>query len=230
MSADRVAAGTTALPADGSPVPARLRIAAWITLATAVGLLAVVLTIRSALLAGVDRDADAGIRQELDEFRTFVAEGRDPETGELFTAGSPVLQLYLQRQFPATGEVLLGWDATAADDEAAAVVQEVPETYGLTDDPGLLRGLALGEATAGTDVIDGRTYRWGRTVVQDTEGRPSAVLVVATVLEPAQQQAAETVRLVVLVCLGGLVLTAGFAVAVAGVILAPVRADRKSVV
>ena len=59
----------------GSRVSARWRIVGWIGLTTAMALLAVVVTMRSLLQGQVDQAADAGIVQEVEEFRTFVDEG-----------------------------------------------------------------------------------------------------------------------------------------------------------
>ena len=61
----------------GSRVSARWRIVGWIVLTTAIALLAVVVTMRSLLQGQVDQAADAGIVQEVEEFRTFVDEGVD---------------------------------------------------------------------------------------------------------------------------------------------------------
>ncbi|MDR9905588.1 hypothetical protein [Enterobacter hormaechei] len=54
----------------GSRISARWRIVGWIVLTTAIALLAVVVTMRSLLQGQVDQAADAGIVQEVEEFRT----------------------------------------------------------------------------------------------------------------------------------------------------------------
>lgn len=211
---------------DGSSVPARLRIVGWIVLATTLGLLAVVLTIRSALMTDVDRTANSDVAQEIDEFRTFADRGRDPATGRPFTTADRLLTLHLERQFPGQGEVLLGYARGA---ERPVIAQDVRDRYGLTGDPALVEELMNGEAVSGTArTAEGGEFRWGKAVVETTPGAPGGAFLVADFVAPARSEVDRIVRLVVMVCLGGLLLTAAIAYAVAGQILAPVRAVRRA--
>lgn len=211
---------------DGSSVPARLRIVGWIVLATTLGLLAVVLTIRSALLTDVDRAANSDVAQEIDEFRTFADRGRDPATGRPFATADRLLTLHLERQFPSQGEVLLGY---ARGDEQPVIAQDVRDRYRLVEDATLVDELMNGEAVSGTArTAEGGEFRWGKAVVETTPGTPGGAFLVADFTGPARSEVDRIVRLVVVVCLGGLLLTAAIAYAVAGQILAPVRAVRRA--
>ncbi|RZT87208.1 signal transduction histidine kinase [Pseudonocardia sediminis] len=208
----------------GSAFPARLRIVAWIMLTVALGLLAVVLTVRSALLTDVENQANENIVQEIDEFATFAERGVDPDTGAPFGSAGRLLPLYLERQFPSGGEVLLGWDRDAARTGTSPLLaQTVDDRFGLREDQGLVRGLVDGPERSGTASVDGREFRWGRTDVDGGPGSGGGAFLVAVFLEPGREAVAEVVELVVVVCLGGLVLTVAIAFVVAGRILAPVR-------
>ena len=78
----------------GSRLPARARIVGWIVLTAALGLLALIVTVHSALQAGVARQANAQVEQELAEFDAFVSEGRDPRTGRAFGDVRDVFDVY----------------------------------------------------------------------------------------------------------------------------------------
>lgn len=226
--AARVATAPTPVSTgDGSSIPARLRIVAWITLAAGLGLLSVVLTVRSALTTDVEEAVNSAVEQEVDEFRTFAREGRDPQTGERFGSADRLLELYLQRQFPSRGEVLVGWDLDPGV-QAPEILQDVPDEYGLTDDRETLRKLVESEQSSGIDELNGEPFRWGRAAVLGPDGEPAGVFLVAEFLEPEVDEVQRTTRLIVLVSIGGLVLTALIAFAVAGQILAPVRTVRRA--
>lgn len=132
----------------GSVVPARLGIVGWILLTTLLGLAAVVVTVRSALLADVARAANADVVQEVQEFREFAREGRNPETAAPFTSTGALLEVYLRRQ--RAGEVLIGYDRgtnqvirirqTGADDR---------DPYDLTRDARVFREVVDSAATSG---------------------------------------------------------------------------------
>ncbi|HVL84317.1 MAG TPA: HAMP domain-containing sensor histidine kinase [Pseudonocardia sp.] len=214
---------------DGSPVPARLRIVGWIVLTAALGLLAVVLTVRSALLTDVERAANSAVVQEVDEFRTFAARGRDPDTGAPFASADRLVALYLERQYPGEGEALVGYDhAAAAAGTAPLIVQATDDRFGLLADPQLVPNLVNGPAVSGVGSTAVSEFRWGEVEVAGADGGPGASLLVAEFLAPGRAEADRIVQLVALVCLGGLALVAGIAYAVAGQILAPVRAVRRA--
>jgi two-component system OmpR family sensor kinase len=214
---------------DGSPVPARLRIVGWIMLAAALGLLAVVLTVRSALLSDVERAANAGVAQEVDEFRTFAARGRDPDTGAPFTSPDRLLTLYLEGQYPGTGQVLVGYDRSApARGLSPLLVQAVGDPFGLLAEPGLVQRLVDDPDSSGTATTEESEFRWGKAEVTTATGDVRGVLLVTEFVGPGRAEADRVIELVALVCLGGLLFIAGIAYVVAGQILGPVRAVRRA--
>ena len=210
---------------DGSAIPARLRIVGWIVLATSLGLLAVVLTIRSALLTDADRAANSDVVQEVDEFRTFAARGLDPTTGRPFATAERLLSLHLEREYPGQSEVLFAY-VRGADQPVLA--QAVRDRFGLIGDRVVLEELAADPATSGTRRTAAGEFRWGKAVVAPSGTSQGGAFLVAHFTGPARAEVDRIVRLVLLVCLGGLLLTAAIAYAVAGQILAPVRTVRRA--
>ena len=91
---------------QGSRVSARWRIVAWIMLTTLIGLTALVVTVDSALRTDVDREANADVSQEVEEFRTFLVRGSDPETAKPFVSTQRLFEVYLARQQPSDAELL----------------------------------------------------------------------------------------------------------------------------
>lgn len=71
------AAAKQPVQGQGSAVSARWRIVGWIVVTTALTLLAVTVTMRSVMSGQIAEAANAGITQEIQEFRTFAAEGLD---------------------------------------------------------------------------------------------------------------------------------------------------------
>lgn len=206
----------------GSTVPARLRITAWILLATATGLAAVVLTMRSAEITDAERSANRDLAQEIDEFKAFAAEVVDPETGMPYASARGLLERHLEREYPSVDEVLVGY----VDDgvEPALVVGSAPDPVGLSRDPGTVEDLVTGDRVSGiAEAPDGARYRWALARVQPTTDGPAAALVVAVTMETERAAVDAQVRLAVLVSLGGLVVTAAVALVAAGRILEPVR-------
>jgi two-component system OmpR family sensor kinase len=213
----------------GSPVPARLRIVGWIMLTAALGLLAVVLTVRSALLSDVERAANAAVAQEVDEFRTFADRGRDPDTGTSFTSPDRLLALYLERQYPGTGEVLVGYDRSApARGQSPLLVHADRDPFGLLAEPGLVQRLVDDPESSGTATTEESEFRWGKAEVTTATGDAGGVLLVTEFIGPGRAQADKVIELMALVSLGGLLFTAGIAYVVAGQILGPVLAVRRA--
>lgn len=94
--------------ARGSNVSARWRVVGWLMLTSALGLTTLVLTVHSTLRAAVEREANEDVTQELREFRQLADGGRDPETAEPFASTGRLLEVFLSRQNPGTGEFLVG--------------------------------------------------------------------------------------------------------------------------
>ncbi|MHA7144314.1 sensor histidine kinase [Arthrobacter sp. TmT3-37] len=223
-AAGSATAGRTIRPVGGSAVSARWRIVGWIVLTTALALLALLVTVRSLLIAGVDRDANDDVVQEAQEFTTFAAEAVDPLTAQPYSSVSELLERYLSRQNASAGEVILGVtggevlylgsDGRGNNDE-----------YRLPSDTALLEELRTDPAASGVRETAAGPMRWGKVEVQ--AGTESGTLVVAAFPRGGYEQVQETVTVIFFVALGGLLFTAGIAWLVAGQILRPVRDVRR---
>ena len=211
----------------GSAVPARLRIVGWILLTTALGLAAVVITVRSSLIAQVDRAANVDVEQEVDEFRTFAAQGVDPTTAAPFTSTARLLQVHLDRQFPEPIETVLGVAESAEGPQV--ITQRRRGPYDLGADATLLRRITGSPAASGIEATPAGEMRWGRVDVEPlAPGDGGGSFVIASFTGPPREVVDATMRLVGLVSVGGLALTAVIAFLVAGRILAPVRTVRRA--
>lgn len=184
-------------------------------LTTAIVLLAVVASMRSILTGQVAQAANEGIVQEVEEFRTFVAEGVDPTTAEPFASETDLLERYLSRQTPATDEAFIAVsdDRIMFLDNAAADAGEL-----LAQDNAEIERLITSDQTSGVDSTAYGTMRWGRA---ETEG--GSALLVLQFTDPAREQVNQQTLILSAVAAGGLVLTAAIAWFVSGQILLPVR-------
>ncbi len=202
----------------GSRISARWRIVGWIVLTTALSLLAVMVTLRSVLLTQVATQANHDIIQEVDEFTTFASEGVDPVTAAPFTSATAMLERYLTRQTPATGETLIGVTATDVlfSDNAA---DDAGET--LAGDNARLQAILSHPQSSGVTSTPQGELRWGRTSAQ--VGGETGTLVVGVFTRTAQERVARETLLLLGVAVGGLLLTAGMAWLASGQILRPIR-------
>lgn len=94
-------------------------------LTTAVALLAVTVTTRSVFVTQVADRANASVVQGIGEFRTFAAEGGDPTTAQAFSSMDALLERYLARQTPESGEVMIGVAGTQAAEDPVQYLDHV---------------------------------------------------------------------------------------------------------
>ena len=217
-------AGRITKPLGGSSVSARWRIVGWIVLTTALALIALLVTVRSLLIAGVDQDANDDVVQEVQEFTTFAAEAVDPLTARPYTSVGELLERYLSRQNASAGEIILG----VTGDEVLYLGSSGrgnDADYRLSTDTALLQELREDPAASGVRETPAGTMRWGKVEVQ--AGTQSGTLVIAAFTRGGYEQVQETVTVIFFVALGGLLFTAGIAWLVAGQILRPVRDVRR---
>lgn len=200
----------------GSSVSARWRIVGWIVLTTAMTLLVVLIGVRSILMAGVDQSANEAILQEAEEFTTFVQEGVDPETAQPFEDMSALMERYLSRQTPATGETFIsraGEEIRVLDNagggtgrDFAAQERQVSQLMDSEETSGVLELEGYGE------------IRWGRV---DTD--QDASLLILQFVDDAKEEVEREALVLFGVAGVGLLMTAGIAWLVSGRILQPVR-------
>lgn len=202
------------------PRLARGTIVGWLLLTLGVTLASILLVADAVLGAEVVTDANSDVTQEIEEFRTFAAEGRDPSTGEPFTSTERMLQVFLDRQRPGVGEIIMGYvgtDGTVLEARGPQVPD--PDVYDLTSDRDFLDEAA--RTPSGSRETPAGTVQWGRAVVR-ADG-DDGVLVVAVYTEDGQARVARTLRTLTLLSLAGLAFAGVVSWLVAGRILRPVR-------
>ncbi len=186
-----------------------------------VSLFSVVIIVRESLHVSVTNRANEDVIQEIEEFRTFTSDGVDPETSEPFSSAERLLEVYLSRQRPGTGEILVGYVGR----EGVVTISrgdDVPEdsVYDPTRDRDLLT--AAENSSSGTKDTPAGEMRWARTVV-DVQGGDDAVLIVTLFTDSDRAEADSTVRTLAFVSLGALLFAGVVSWLVAGRLLRPVR-------
>lgn len=184
-------------------------------------LTSVVIVVHESLHLSVIERANADISQEIQEFRTFTQEGVDPETARPFTSAERLLQVYLSRQRPSVGEVIVGYVGT----EGAVTISRGPgapdaQEYDPTRDQALQQQVS--RSSSGTTDTPAGEMRWARSVVEVADGE-DAILLVTHFTEPSLDDVDDTVRTLALVSLFALVLAGVVSWVVAGRLMRPVR-------
>ena len=220
MSAEDTGAPVSPRPRR-RPRLARDTIVGWMVLVLFVTLLTVVLVVRESLHLSVREEANADVTQEIEEFRTFTEEGRNPETGRPFTSAERLLEVYLTRQHAGSNEIIVGY----VGDSGAVLPSVGPgapeqEEYDPTRDRDFLE--TVGTSSSGTTDTPAGEMRWARTSV-DVAGGDDAVLIVSVFTDGERAEADGTVRTLTFVSLGALLLAGVVSWLVAGRMLRPVR-------
>jgi two-component system, OmpR family, sensor kinase len=179
----------------------------------------VVLVTRNVLINGLDREINAALRQEVEEFEQFARQGRNPETGQPFTSAAELLEVHLERQRTGESEVLAGISTIAT---IPPLVQGQANAERAITEPGKLAAIATGAAPLGALATEQGELRWARVPIQ-LRNTVEGYFVVGYLVTPESAEVDKAVRTLALVSLIGLVLAAGVSWIVAGQILAPVR-------
>ncbi|MDQ3761205.1 MAG: HAMP domain-containing histidine kinase [Actinomycetota bacterium] len=199
---------------------ARLQIMGWLVLVLAAALVSVVLVTRNVLINGLEQEISAALSQEVEEFRQFEQQGRNPETGQPFTSAVELLQVHLERQRTGESEVLAGISATAA---TPPLVEGQANAERAINEPGMLTAIETeGDPTGALSTNEGE-LRWARVPIHLHDTTVDGYFVVGFLVTPEVAEVNKAVRTLALVSLLGLILAAGVSWIVAGQILAPVR-------
>ncbi|WP_427384079.1 sensor histidine kinase [Janibacter sp. G56] len=209
----------------GSTLTARTRIVAWMVLTVFIGLLAVVLLTNRVLRADAAAQANDAVTQEIEEFRQFAREGVDPDTAKPFTSTERIFEVYLRRQRPDAGEIIVG---RLADGETLSVKGAMP---GALNDYEVLSDRRVGRAimsgTSGVAQTPVGDLRWGRVAV-DSNGDAGGSLAVGIFMAEPNAAVARTTQLIAWIALGSLLLSAAISWLVARQILRPLHDMRRA--
>jgi two-component system, OmpR family, sensor kinase len=214
-------ATTTSGTTDGAPrrlaqVSVRTRITVVIAVLTAAAMTGAGLLVYALESASIERQVNAQIDQEIDEFRRLSI---DPLTGDPFDDVGRVLNVFLTRNVPDDDEMLVGY-----------VRGEVPERtanrYGqeVLDEPAYQDALAELFESGGTRVIESPTFgeTWV-TVVPVTNAQGDGALAIVNFLRDEHDELDGTMRTYALIALLSLGLITTIAAFQSGRLLAPLR-------
>ncbi|MDO5289373.1 MAG: HAMP domain-containing sensor histidine kinase [Pseudomonadota bacterium] len=207
---------TPAVPLHAS---LRWRVVGWMVLGTALTMLAMIMTMRSVLLGRVALDTNAAIVQEIGEFRTFAREGRDPRTARPFATLEALMDRYLLRQTPDSGEAFI-----AVVPEGVLYLNNASQKAGevLAQDPERLSALVDAPELSGIERTTHGEMRWGKTRVQAANGQTGVFIVTHFTAHQRQLVLRET-AVYFGVAFAGLLLIGALAWIVAGQVLTPIR-------
>jgi signal transduction histidine kinase len=170
------------------------------------------------LAARAEDRLNASLNQEVEEFRQ-LATGVDPADGEPFGDDlEGIFALYEDRNVPAAGEVVFMFLDGELFDTVSGLRGGQPNLERATTRWGRLTRSARGDVETPT-----ATVRYVAVPVQNS-GTRRGVFVVAASLTAEREDVDEAVRIAALVLLSVLLLASALAWAVAGRVLAPLRA------
>ncbi|TDQ53296.1 sensor histidine kinase [Actinorugispora endophytica] len=234
MTTDRPRTGPPEeAPAAGRrPVPARIRIMAWVVLLMAAVLVLVNVVVWRALDTAATDRVDRAVSQEISEFQEFAAVGVDPRTGERFTDLDSLFRVHLSRQYPDRYEVIFGHvdEDPGATTPTGRIRQGQEPLFDVSADPGALEDILGAPGARGRlDTPEG-ALSWEKLRVSPPEGStaPAGWFVIGYFTDADRVETNRTLRTLALVSLGGLLLAGTAAWWVAGRILAPIRLVRQT--
>ncbi|WP_342319231.1 hypothetical protein [Corynebacterium mayonis] len=194
----------------------RKRIVTWFLALVALTLVVLILTTRTVLLTGVIEHANEDVVQETEEFATFAAEGRDPETSAPFESPQRLLEVYLARQIPGPDEALVGV-------VGGQLIQMANSPRPLQAGEPLVTTALESRSPSGVfEHPDLGPVHWATVTVEGTD----TALLAARFTDTGRDGVAANLRVISIISVGALLLAAGLAWFVAGSLLDPVRQVR----
>ena len=207
----------------GFVLSARARVLGWLLIVVGVAVLASVLVSRQLLLAEVQENISTELTHEASKFRAFAASDIDPATGRPYTSVDQLLARYLERNVPDRGETFFSLangrvrrspvkPFARLDTNArfiAHIRSSTPPTSGVWT-------TAAGRASYAT--LPARL----------PTGGPTGSLVIVEFHRERRAQADHLVQLMLIAALASLALAGAVGWVVAGRVLAPVRAMRRT--
>ncbi len=213
-------------------LPARVLIMSWVMLLMLGVLVIVNLATRQSLLDKVDDQVAAALDQESAEFRQFAGVGVDPQTGRRFEDVFTLLYTHLQRQTPDDDEILFGFvdQGSGPGVRTGRVRQNAQPPYDVSDDPALRGRILRSPSGSGSIPTPEGELRWQklRALPPAESPNPAGWFVTGYFVDRDRAEVTDTMQVLVLVSLVGLLLAGAGAWLVSGQILAPVRLVRQT--
>ena len=209
---------------DGSTIPARLRIVAWMLFTVALGLIAMIVSVRSTLVADISHEANDEVVQEIAELRRFAEVGVDPATSQPFASSQRFVEVYLGRQQLAAHEALIVY--VHATGEAHAITgTAVPQLDLTSTNPLFVQMVQTGSGAAERGKGE---VRWARVELQPNVPEQHLSVIAVSFTEPKLAQLNRVVLLMSGIGAAVLLFTGVIGMLVAGQILRPLRALRQA--
>ncbi|WP_394280679.1 hypothetical protein [Corynebacterium sp.] len=193
----------------------RTRIVGIFAVLIALSFTVMLLTTRQVMQSVITQEASADIAQEVDEFTTFAETAKDPDTGEPIDNAARLLEVYLSRQAPDSGEAI----AAVVD---GTLVENSTAPRPLSAEGPLVTDVLASPASSGAfdDDAHGEVV-WGKVSI--TAGTNDATLIVARFLEEDRAVVGSNLRLITLIALGSALIAIIISWIVAGRLINPVR-------
>ena len=212
----------TAPARRGTRVPARVQIMGWMMLVLVVVLLSIVLIARQFLHAEAGAKIATDLEHEGHKFITAAQRARGPAVDD----PDALFRGYLSGQYPDRDEALVGaWDPgtglrSLSQEQRADIARAVR-------DPAVLARAVSAPGNSGEMTTAAGPMHWVRVRARSPHG-PPAWFVAARFTAGSAAQTRDTVRTLLVVSGFGVVLAACASWLVAGRVLAPVRAVRRT--
>lgn len=206
--------------ADGSRVPARLRIVAWMLFVVALGLVIMVVSVRSTLMADIAQSANAEVTQEVTELQRFAETGIDPRTSQPFTSTTSLVDVFLSRQQFAEHE------SVVVVNHATGQAQQISghNTPALDLSLGNPLYAEMLQSSSGAAEYGSGEVRWARVDLQPEDPEQHLSVIAMSFTEPRINTLNTTIWLMVGIGAAVLVLTGIIGLLVSRQILRPLRA------
>lgn len=195
----------------------RVRIVLLLVLLLLVSSLGSLLLLRAALFDSLERDIEASLGREVEEFERLIG-GNDPRTGEPFAGDlEAIYDVYFSREVPDEGETLMAF----VDGElyASERSRDAADPAALAD--AIAYWLSLTERTDGTVDTPAGVSRYIALPVQGAQG--DGLLVVANFPAFERAEIDEAVRTQSVIQVGFFVVVALLALTLVGRVLRPLR-------
>jgi two-component system OmpR family sensor kinase len=216
--------GSFSLQRPGRGPSARTRVLGWMLLLVGASVLASVLFARQLLLADVDQQLNEELTHEASKFRAFAASDLDPTTGRRYTSVDELMARYLERNLPEAGETFF----TLVDGQPSRRSRGQPNARLDTDRRFIAHIRSATTPTSGTWNTSAGAARYATLPISIPGHQQSGTLVIVEFRAQLQGQTDHMIRILLGAAAVSLLLAGVAGWAVAGRVLAPVRAMRRT--
>jgi len=205
-------------------VSARGRVLGWILLLVGAAVLGSWLVSRQVLVGGVDQKVTAELTHEASKFRAFASSAVDPNTGKAYQSADELLGRYLERNLPEHGETFFSLvDGRPSRRSPASAAAR------LDNDPAFVAHVAdATKPVSGSWPSNVGEARYAVIPVSVAGNPTRGALVAVEFRDQLRSEADHVVRILAGVAALSLLLAGLAGWAVAGRVLAPVRAMRRT--